>query len=277
MGLKFLSNRDVVSLMSSGNIVFGDNAYVKLDATWKNSDVVSPYTRLYFVESGTAYLFYDGQTVTMTAGNVYVVPAGLKFGYSCDGSLTKLYFHVNIFRRDGFDIMLGVKNICVFKLGKDETSALISRYLDRNSVNAVLIKSRIYNVLSMCISECGISGEGEKSYSALVLGIIDSIHSRLSAKLSAKNIADAMFISESKLSKVFRAETGYTVGKYIDELVMFESQRRLLDTELSISDVSDSLGFCDQFYFSRRFKRQYGQTPSVYRAKLERKDFTYKA
>ena len=66
-------------------------------------------------------------------------------------------------------------------------------------------------------------------------------------------------------------ETGKTVGQYLDNLLWAEAKRRLLLSDASVRAISEELGFCDQFYFSRRFRQLFGVTPSYYRAygKLE--------
>ena len=63
------------------------------------------------------------------------------------------------------------------------------------------------------------------------------------------------------------------MGAYIDDLVMYSAQRRLLHTDLSVNEVSETLGFCDQFYFSRYFKRRCGESPLKYRKRMRTVDF----
>ena len=74
-----------------------------------------------------------------------------------------------------------------------------------------------------------------------------------------------MFTSPNRLHKLFKAETGMTIGFYLDRLVLFKAAQLLIDPKLSIGEISRQLGFCDQYYFSRRFKSQFGQTPSQFR------------
>jgi AraC-like DNA-binding protein len=55
------------------------------------------------------------------------------------------------------------------------------------------------------------------------------------------------------------------LGKYIDDRILAEAERLLLNTNLSIKDISDKLGFCDQFYFCRKFTFYYGVSPIKHR------------
>ncbi len=50
--------------------------------------------------------------------------------------------------------------------------------------------------------------------------------------------------------------------------VMLEAARLLRYTDLTVGEVAFRVGFGDQLYFSRAFKRHYGEAPMSYRARL---------
>ena len=78
-----------------------------------------------------------------------------------------------------------------------------------------------------------------------------------------------MFVSESTLVKLFRKEVGVPLGAYIDDLVFFRAEVLLSETQMSLRDISSSLGFCDQFYFSRRLSQRHGESPRAYRRRVQ--------
>ena len=47
--------------------------------------------------------------------------------------------------------------------------------------------------------------------------------------------------------------------------INIEAEQLLLKSDLTVLQISERFGFCDQFYFSRRFKMKYGETPQKYR------------
>ena len=83
--------------------------------------------------------------------------------------------------------------------------------------------------------------------------------------LSVKEIADKLYISEATLSKRFKNDMGIAIKKYMDDQIFFEAEKLLLKTNWPLSKISENLGFCDQFYFTRKFKKRYNCTPSEYR------------
>jgi two-component system response regulator YesN len=60
---------------------------------------------------------------------------------------------------------------------------------------------------------------------------------------------------------------GISLGKYIDDQLIASAQRQLSQTQASIGQISNALGYSNQCYFSRRFKQISGMTPQAYRAK----------
>lgn len=91
------------------------------------------------------------------------------------------------------------------------------------------------------------------------------IQNNLTLQLSGEQIAQALFTSPSHLYKRFKAETGISLGAYQDKLIFYRATLLLAERQLSLKEISQQLGFCDQYYFSRRFKAQIGMTPSSYR------------
>ena len=94
-----------------------------------------------------------------------------------------------------------------------------------------------------------------------------------SIQLSVEKIANELFISPVTVHKIFKEEMGIPIGKYIDDYVMFNAEFEVRQGTLSIREISEKLGFCDQFYFSRRFSQKYGMSPMKYRKEQQYKQF----
>jgi AraC family transcriptional activator of pobA len=81
----------------------------------------------------------------------------------------------------------------------------------------------------------------------------------------AGHYADALAVPPAQLSRVLAHVTGRTTKQLITDRVMLEAARLLRFTDLTVGEVAFRVGFEDQLYFSRAFKRQYGAAPSAYR------------
>jgi len=73
-------------------------------------------------------------------------------------------------------------------------------------------------------------------------------------------------ISQPYLSKIFKKYMGATYNEFLIGLRVKEARRLLIERQdLLIGTVAALVGFSNQFYFSKLFKAQTGQTPSEYR------------
>ena len=110
-------------------------------------------------------------------------------------------------------------------------------------------------------NEIDLSGN---EFSPCVSKAINYINKNLSETLTIKDIADAIFVSESTLTKHMRKELGTTVNNYIDDLILTLAAQMIAEGQYSLNAISNRFGFCDQFYFSRKFKALVGKTFTRY-------------
>ena len=242
-------------------------AFVELDETWRCEGTCDPFTRLYFVQSGEGYLRVDGQEITLKPGYMYLVPAGCQLEYGCT-HLTKLFFHLMLTSVDGLDLLSAVPCVCKLPISEGAINDLIRWCNADEYLDLVQLKMFLYQKIGECLRMNHVPPIPVRKHSALVVRAIDYIRDNIHVKLCTAEIAQALFVSESKLRKEFREETGMPLGKYIDNLIMLKAKQMLTEKALTIGQVSQRLGFCDQFYFSRRFKENFHQTPSEYRAEI---------
>jgi AraC family transcriptional regulator, transcriptional activator of pobA len=84
----------------------------------------------------------------------------------------------------------------------------------------------------------------------------------------ARHYANVLRVPQSLLSRALSHVTGRGTKELITDRRMLEAARLLRFTDLSVGEVAFRAGFSDQLYFSRAFKRRYGEPPMVYRERL---------
>lgn len=87
----------------------------------------------------------------------------------------------------------------------------------------------------------------------------------LSEELSVKSLADMVYVGADHLTRTFKKRYKKTVSDYILEKRMILAGELLKDPRLTITMVSDAVGFGNYSYFTEQFKRFYGKTPREYR------------
>lgn len=93
--------------------------------------------------------------------------------------------------------------------------------------------------------------------------------------ITLKDIAKKEFLSPHYLSHEIKYATGYSFTDLINLTRIEESIKLLLDTKLSISEISDEIGFSHVRYYTKNFKSFYNCTPLQYRKRhhLNEKEF----
>lgn len=99
----------------------------------------------------------------------------------------------------------------------------------------------------------------------------DLIDRHMRQRWTVAQYAEALGISPGQLSRLTRDSLGKSSITLINERVIIEAQRELIYTNASIKQIADGLGFEDESYFGRLFRKHTGVSPLTYRMQeLER-------
>jgi len=93
----------------------------------------------------------------------------------------------------------------------------------------------------------------------------DAIEEHYKTKHSAGDYADLLNISVRALSRISKAQFKKTLTNLIAERIVIEAKRELYLTAKPVKRIASDLGFSDEFYFSRFFKRNAAVSPQTYR------------
>jgi AraC-like DNA-binding protein len=98
-----------------------------------------------------------------------------------------------------------------------------------------------------------------------ILRCIDYIENNLHYTITLDDLAEHAGINANYLSTLFKKEFGKTVKEYIIIRRLDEAKRMLAHSEIPISDISNTLAFNSQSYFSLLFREHFNETPRQYR------------
>lgn len=177
-------------------------------------------------------------------------------------------------------IMDGLKMIEeLVKTGYSNPIIIISSYNDFNyaktaikyGVKEYLLKPINYYELIECIDRvCPaftkynrvIKEKNDLSDGNCIDKAIDFIHSNFYKNISLEDVSNAVGLNPSYFSNLFKKCTGKKYIDYLTDLRLEKADKMLLNTDLSISDISNMIGYSSPKHFSTLYKMKYGYPPS---------------
>ncbi|MGI6777080.1 MAG: helix-turn-helix transcriptional regulator [Acetivibrionales bacterium] len=94
---------------------------------------------------------------------------------------------------------------------------------------------------------------------------IDYVKRNYMKKITLEEVASQVYLSPSYFSKIFKEEMKINFNTYLNQIRIEMSKKLLLDDSIVLVDVSNLVGYEDQSYFSKVFKKMTGVSPGKYR------------
>ncbi|RRJ61690.1 response regulator [Paenibacillus oralis] len=93
------------------------------------------------------------------------------------------------------------------------------------------------------------------------------IHAHYGDELTRGDLAEVVYLNPDYLARLFKKETGVSLGSYVIQVRISAAKRLLETTNLSVYAVANKVGYSNYSYFSKLFKQEVGITPNEYKKK----------
>ena len=115
---------------------------------------------------------------------------------------------------------------------------------------------------------CTLSVERQTPHSDTVQRIVHYIGAHYAEPLRLDELAASVSLAESTCCRLFKKNMGCTIFEYIGNVRLLQSERLLLETGLSVTEIAMQCGFGSASYYNRSFKTKTGLSPRAYRQKF---------
>lgn len=266
--------------------------YLDFEGKYKNYSESHDFCELCYVECGDITLQLGGKSLHLEAGNTVFIAPNTEHSYfssagnnsrvfvicfECQSHMLK-YMSGNIFSATEDEIY------CIRKIINDSNGTFTMNEKDQLELipspgfggqQAIILQLEYMLIVLMrrCLSERKsdvILLSGDKFYQDLVDIIVDYLRGNVGKKIALNDICERFNYSRSFICKIFKEQTGSTLITYINKLKIAEAQRLLASRDMTVSEISEALGFSEAKYFGAIFKKLVGISPQAYREKIHK-------
>lgn len=122
----------------------------------------------------------------------------------------------------------------------------------------------LYEMLSEELSSIDMS----TAYNNHFIHMVRYINNHYMKDITIGDVSTHLGLSSNYASQLFKKETGSTYTKYLTNLRMEKAKTLLMQTDFSINEICEQVGYNDYFYFLKIFKKHFGISPGKYKSQL---------
>lgn len=234
------------------------------------------FAELIYVLGGNGSYRVDKRMYDLKAGNLLIVDKNVWHGEEPfrHEHNTTITVAIRDLKLDGRDIRLIESNkraVVEFEPGGAVEKLMValfdlSKTTNRDPVLYNNIVNSILNVVYTKLLEVRGSEDGvvEKN-DELIRVISEYLDEHYEEPMSLSEIGERFGISQYYLAHLFKSETGVSPMKYVMHRKIGEVQNLLMNTDLSVKEIGERLGFSSSCHLSTVFKKYFGISPKVYR------------
>ncbi len=252
---------------------------------WERSDFRSIEQNLFILLiDGQADFQAAGKDYTLQPGDVLIIPADTRYKAYTEDFCEYYFYHFDgeirqaerpprspLPHRFSFDLPITSDPYIYFSDHTQTTQnfrrlynsviACIDYHARGSRTGQQLLECEFLKILLM-LSD--IEERQQNSVLPTVLSrMIVFIKKNLTRPLGVEDICADCGISPSYAGRLFKKHLNMTVTEYINSEKLYYARELISDTGMNLSEIADYLGYCDVYYFSKRFKRKFGKSPSA--------------
>lgn len=125
----------------------------------------------------------------------------------------------------------------------------------------------LLEALQKAISQLPYQPQESRAPADIAAEIKTYIDTHYSEDINLDKIAEKFYFSREYVGRIFRAQYGFAVYEYIQQVRMDQALKLLRNPKLSLQAIADCLGYSNANYFSKAFRKFYGISPRDYKNK----------
>jgi AraC-like DNA-binding protein len=234
---------------------------------------------MHIVLSGKGIFICDGTRHELRAGHTFLIEPEQLISYESDNDEPWRYRWVAFNGAQSAELVsaagLTAEQQVVFSADKRRAAALFRQIHEtfRRGGAAADMKAAGYLHLLLAEYKTVLQARSESTLRTaqaegdhLLQQVVHYLSTQYAHPVSIEQMAESLGYNRAYLSRLFKQRTGVSPVTFLLKLRIDKARRMLRERpELTIEQISASVGLQDALYFSKQFRRFHGQSPTAYR------------
>lgn len=249
------------------------------------------YFVLIFMTKGTLYIAENGKDYTVSAGEMMILlPKHHHYSWKAIDEETHYYwvhFYVSghwtqanspTSMRPTIEVPTLHYNtpILTLHLGKhtripefDKVLDTVKKLFDESTKSQSFGFWRAQQLFIDVLQFIQVHSKEESKLNELADQVQRYLRDNYAQKITSESLSAQFHFHPNYISRALKQTVGLTPAEFLVQYRMEEAEKRLLNTEMTISEIAESLGFQNVYYFSTSFKKYTGMAPQKYRSEKQ--------
>lgn len=150
---------------------------------------------------------------------------------------------------------------------------LYSEYSNNKKYRDAYIRNYLHQILLILLRHGNSKAPSTGETALKIQQVAEYISSNYKNEITLETASKIACMEKTYFSKRFKKLTGFKFNEYLKEIRLKEAKKMLIETDISISDISQLIGFSSTNYFGDTFKKNIGLSPTQYREKNKTEAF----
>ena len=248
--------------------------YQKCDPEYQWGPGVRDHYCIHHILSGSGYYCTGNVSKHLEAGDTFILYPGVELMYQADADMPWEYAWAGFMGADAASLIRNTEfsretpYILKGRIPTEKIRDGLERIYNAKGNTyeaAVAMTGEMYSLLAVFMHYA----EHEEKEKAIQLTYAEKaesyIETNYSYPITVEDIASYVGISRSHLFRSFQNYMNRSPKEYLTEYRIKQACRLLRETDLSVSAIAYSVGFENNLYFSKAFRKQKDESPSEYR------------
>lgn len=145
-----------------------------------------------------------------------------------------------------------------------ENGTIGADQLIRNHVEELLISIIRKNAVDDAAD--GTNASEEEENKNITDAVCNYLSQNLNRKVTIEELCQVFNFGKTYISTAFKMDTGFTIIDYFNHMKCEYAKGLIAENQLTLTQISETLGFSSLYYFSRIFKQMTGMSPAQYKS-----------